>query len=197
MTQQDKGNILYFYDLPETATSVKIAELLKQKCDYDLQQPAQFLKDITKPFANAMVRINDTAKLEQCAEKLRYFDIDGKPCRALRFDRELLGANRSKLIDNSVFVRNLPSELKADQLDEQFSKFGKVKSLKISINPDHTSRKYGFVCFESPEAAQKALKSDLPYEVIKYAPKDKREFRKAFNNIYVKNFPTDWSEQKL
>jgi hypothetical protein len=117
MSQQDKANLLYFYDLPETATSVKIAELLKSKCDYDLQQPAQFLKDITKPFANAMVRINDSAKLEQCADKLRYFEIDGKPSRALKFDRELLGANRSKLIENSVFVRGLPADLKADQLD--------------------------------------------------------------------------------
>jgi hypothetical protein len=114
MSQQDKANLLYFYDLPDTATSVRIAELLKSKCEYVLQNPAQFLKDITKPFANAMVRINDTSKLDSCAEKLRYFEIDGKPCRALKFDRDLLGANRQKLIENSVFIRKLPEDLKAD-----------------------------------------------------------------------------------
>ena len=114
MNQQDKANLLYFYDLPDTATSVRIAELLKNKCSYDLQNPAQFLKDITKPFANAMVRISDGEKLEQCAKELRYFEIDGKPCRALKFDRDLLGANRQKLIENSVFVRKLPEDLKAD-----------------------------------------------------------------------------------
>ena len=202
MSQQDKANLLYFYDLPETATSVKIAELLKQKCDYDLQNPAQFLKDITKPFANAMVRINDTSKLDQCAEKLRYFDIDGKPCRALKFDRDLLGANRQKLIENSVFIRGLPEDLKAEQLHQEFSKFGEIKSLKISLNPDHTSRRYGFICFTTPEAAKAALTAKVvlqnqPIEVIRYAPKDKREFRKAFNNIYVKNFPVTWTEKEL
>jgi hypothetical protein len=38
--QQDKANLLYFYDLPETTTSVKIADLLKNKCQYELQNPA-------------------------------------------------------------------------------------------------------------------------------------------------------------
>lgn len=61
-----------------------------------------------------MVRINDSEKLEQCANNLRYFDIDGKPCRALKFDRDLLGANRQKLVENSVFVRKLPADLKAE-----------------------------------------------------------------------------------
>lgn len=114
MSQQDRANILYFYDLPDTATSVRIAELLKNKVGFDLQTPAQFIKDITKPFANALVRIQDTGKLDEAAEKLRYFDIDGKPCRALKYDRDILGANRQKLIENSVFVRHLPAELKAE-----------------------------------------------------------------------------------
>jgi len=68
--------------------------------------------------------------------------------------------------------------------------------LKISLNPDHTSRRYGFICFATPESAREALKSG-PYEVVKYAPKDKRDFRKAFNNIYVKNFPFEWTEADL
>jgi polyadenylate-binding protein len=98
----------------------------------------------------------------------------------------------------------LPKDLTAKQLHEEFSKFGEIKSLKISLNPDHTSRRYGFVCFTSPEAAQKAMSpkatdamKDGPYEVLRYAPKDKREFRKAFNNIYVKNFPVTWTEKEV
>jgi len=61
-----------------------------------------------------MVRIQDSSKLDQCAEKLRYFDLDGKPCRALKFDRDILGVNRQKLIENQVFVRKLPEDLKAE-----------------------------------------------------------------------------------
>ena len=33
--------------------------------------------------------------------------------------------------------------------------------------------------------------------VVKYAPRDKREFRKVFNNIYAKNLPDGWDEVKI
>jgi len=36
---------------------------------------------------------------------MRYFDIDGKPCRALPFDKQILGSNREKLYALSVFVK--------------------------------------------------------------------------------------------
>ena len=29
---------------------------------------------------------------------------------------------------------------------------------------------------------------------IKFAPKSKQDFRKVFNNIFVKNIPDDWTE---
>jgi hypothetical protein len=32
---------------------------------------------------------------------------------------------------------------------------------------------------------------------VKYAPKTKAEFRKIYNNIFVKNMPDDWSDQVL
>jgi hypothetical protein len=44
---------------------------------------------------------------------MRYFEIDGKPCRALPFDKELLGTNRQKLVDHNLFVRKIPTDMKA------------------------------------------------------------------------------------
>jgi len=32
---------------------------------------------------------------------------------------------------------------------------------------------------------------------LPYAPRDKKDLRKLFNNIYVKNFPVSWDEAKL
>jgi len=34
-------------------------------------------------------------------------------------------------------------------------------------------------------------------QVIKFNPKDKRDFQRAFNNIYVKNFPAEFTEADL
>ena len=36
---------------------------------------------------------------------MRYFNIDGKPCRALPFDKQILGSNREKLTPQNVFVK--------------------------------------------------------------------------------------------
>jgi len=77
---------------------------------------------------------------------MRYFEIDGKPCRALPFDRSLLGSNKEKLFDQSVFVK-LPKDILHKDLEKIFSECGQIKSLKVSLNSDYSSRGYGFVCF--------------------------------------------------
>jgi len=96
--QFDKQHILYLYDLPkESVTSVKIANIFKEQAGIELDMVPQIKRDITKPFYSAMVKINDSEKFKRACEKLRYFEIDGKPCRALPFDKELLGSNRQKI----------------------------------------------------------------------------------------------------
>lgn len=79
---------------------------------------------------------------------MRYFKIGGKPCRALAFDRALLGSNKEKLVEQSVFVK-IPKKMKIlhEDLHKLFSDCGKVKSLKVSLNEDYSSRGYGLICF--------------------------------------------------
>ena len=78
---------------------------------------------------------------------MRYFQIDGCPCRALPFDHSLLGSNKEKLFDQTIFVK-LPKDILHKELENIFSEFGKIKSLKVSLNPDYSSRGYGFICFQ-------------------------------------------------
>ncbi len=54
---------------------------------------------------------------------MRYFKIDEKPCRALPFDRSLLGSNRDRLFDQSIFVK-LPKNILHENLEEIFKEFG-------------------------------------------------------------------------
>lgn len=65
----------------------------------------------------------------------------------MKFDSDLLGVNRVKVADQSLFVRKIPTDLTAPQLHEKFSKFGDIKSLKVALNGDYTSKTYGFVTF--------------------------------------------------
>jgi RNA recognition motif-containing protein len=79
---------------------------------------------------------------------MRYFELaTGKPSRALPFDNDLLGSNPQKIVDHNIFVRRIPKEMTPSGLEEHFGRYGDIKSLKISLNSDHQSRGYGFVCF--------------------------------------------------
>ena len=145
-----------------------------------------------------MVVIKDPKKFTEACEKMRYFEIDGKQCRALPFDKQLLGSNKEKLQTHNVFVK-VPKDMKHEELHEKFEKIGNIKSLKISLNPDYSSRGYGFICFQEEEYAKKAVEvgkiGDI--EARKFEPKDKKDFRKVINNIYVKNIPVEKTDDEI
>lgn len=128
---------------------------------------------------------------------MSYFEIDGKPCRALPFDRSLLGSNKEKLFDQSVFVK-LPKDVLHKDLQKIFSECGQIKSLKVSLNPDYSSRGYGFVCFQDKEGALQALNSSkAEIQVKPLLPKTTRQMRKLINNVYVKNIPKTWTAEMV
>jgi len=56
-------------------------------------------------------------------------------------------------------VRKIPKEWKPADLDREFTKYGPIKSLKISLDKDHNSNGYGFVCFEDAQSAKIAIES--------------------------------------
>ena len=77
---------------------------------------------------------------------------------------------------------------------------GKIKSLKVSLNSDHSSRGYGFICFNDEVTASKAIEASSKDEdtvAMKFEPKDRRSFRRLINNIYVKNIPSDKSKEEI
>lgn len=194
---------IYLYDLPKDKVSgVQIAHAFKENAQVNLADSVQpqIKRDLTKPFYTAIVNIKDKDQYKQACEKMRYFDIAGLPCRALPFDRTLLGSNKDKLHQQNVFVRQIPKHFKHEDLHREFSKFGNIKALKISMKPNYESNGYGFVCFEEPAAATACLEQALPHgiQTIKFEPRDlKTSTRKLPNNIYVKNIPLNYSNDDV
>jgi polyadenylate-binding protein len=202
----DQKNILYLYDLPkDNVTSVTLAEKIKSLTKVEIQEQPQIKRDPNKPFYTAMVRINEADKFKEVVAAMKYFDMGGKPCRGLPYMKEVTAAQRTTVNkNNNLFIKGLDKGIDSKALDEKFKEIlggDHVVSAKVSINPDYTSRGYGFVCFASPELAQIALTAattnNLGFEAFPYQPKDRRELRKSFNNVYVKNFPNNWTEEKL
>lgn len=87
--------MIYFYDLPKgEVTSVYLANFLKQKIGLEMKMKAQFRKSLDRMFDSAIVKVDNVEnyeKFKELVKQIKYFDINGKPCRALPFDREILG----------------------------------------------------------------------------------------------------------
>lgn len=143
-------------------TSTKIGQLIKTECGVELDIAPQIKRDIGRHFYTAMIKINDAENFKKVQEKIKYpeFDIgEGKKayCRALAFNPEFLGTGKQKLVEKNVFVRNIPIEITPKELHEKFSAYGEIMSVKISLNANHVSNGYGFVCFVKPEYATNAI----------------------------------------
>ncbi|KAF5816929.1 putative RNA recognition motif domain, nucleotide-binding alpha-beta plait domain superfamily [Helianthus annuus] len=59
----------------------------------------------------------------------------------------------------NVYVKNLESDFTENQLKDKFSEYGNVTSVVIMKDADGGSRGFGFVNFESPDSAKKAIEA--------------------------------------
>ncbi|CDW85840.1 polyadenylate-binding protein [Stylonychia lemnae] len=203
-----KQPLLYLYDLPkDKTTSVLIASILKEQANYEISEAPQIKRVQDRPFYTAIVKINDPNRYDEICQKLKFFQIDNKECRALPYMKELTAAYRSVTNqNNNIFIKGIDKNKSQKDLEKRIMELlGQqdiVSSLKISITPDHKSNGYGYVLFKSQELVEKALKlqeEGLINEMLitRYQPKDRRDMRKAFNNIYIKNIPAEWKEENL
>jgi len=150
----------------------------------------------------AYVNFHTVEEAERVLETHNYSKIRGRPCRIMWSERN--PAVRRSGVGN-LYVSNLSAEVDPKDLHDRFSEFGNVVSCKISSNPETgKSRGYGFVQFETPDAADKAMEamdglelSGQAIKVEKYKPKAQRLSAMRWTNCYVKHFPSEWDEEKL
>ena len=57
----------------------------------------------------------------------------------------------------NVYVKNLPDDMSDNQLNEMFSKYGVVTSAKVMQTDDGKVKGFGFVSFETAEAAESCV----------------------------------------
>lgn len=69
--------------------------------------------------------------------------------------REALGDKANKF--TNVYIKNFGEDLNDIKLMDIFKPYGKIVSAKVMSNMDGKSRGFGFVCFENPESAGRAV----------------------------------------
>lgn len=116
-------------------------------------------------------------------------------------------AIKSLPLGANLYVKNLkaqnPHETFND-LSKLFSKFGQILSVKLHLNPDETTKDFAYIQFNSREAAEQAKASlhkqeynGNVLEVENYRKQSIKPVSGELNNLFVKGFPADTTEDEL
>ncbi|XP_059447626.1 polyadenylate-binding protein 8-like isoform X2 [Corylus avellana] len=107
----------------------------------------------------------------------------------------------------NIFIKNLDKAIDHKALHDTFSAFGNILSCKVATDSYGQSKGYGFVQFDSDEAAQKAIEklngmllNDKQVFVGPFLRKQERESaldKTKFNNVFVKNLAESTTEEDL
>ncbi|XP_034400551.1 polyadenylate-binding protein 1A-like isoform X2 [Cyclopterus lumpus] len=131
--------------------------------------------------------------------------IKGRPLRIMWSQRD--PSLRKSGVGN-IFIKNLDKSIDNKALYDTFSAFGNILSCKV-VCDENGSKGYGFVHFETQEAAERAIEkmngmllNDRKVFVGRFKSRKEREAElgaraKEFTNVYVKNFGEDMDEEKL
>ncbi|KAF5026122.1 hypothetical protein F66182_1770 [Fusarium sp. NRRL 66182] len=151
----------------------------------------------------AYVNYNATADGEKALEELNYTLIKGRPCRIMWSQRD---PALRKTGQGNVFIKNLDVAIDNKALHDTFAAFGNILSCKVAQDENGNSKGYGFVHYETDEAASQAIKhvngmllNEKKVYVGHHIPKKDRqskfeEMKANFTNVYVKNIAPDVTE---
>uniref|UniRef100_A0A3B3YNI7 Polyadenylate-binding protein n=1 Tax=Poecilia mexicana TaxID=48701 RepID=A0A3B3YNI7_9TELE len=149
----------------------------------------------------AYVNFQQPADAERALDTMNFDVIKGRPVRIMWSQRD--PSLRKSGVGN-IFIKNLDKSIDNKALYDTFSAFGNILSCKV-VCDENGSKGYGFVHFETQEAAERAIEK-MNVDVFKFFGRFKsRKEREAelgarakeFTNVYIKNFGDDMDDEKL
>lgn len=151
----------------------------------------------------AYVNFQQPADAERALDTMNFETINNRPIRIMWSQRD--PSLRKSGVGN-VFIKCLHKSIDNKAMYDTFSAFGNILSCKVATDEHGESKGYGFVHFETEEAANLAIEkvngmllNDIQVYVGKFIPKSARdrEAGKTFNNVYVKNFDEEYNDETL
>ncbi|XP_073464140.1 embryonic polyadenylate-binding protein-like [Aquarana catesbeiana] len=164
-------------------------------------------RDLTtrRSLGYAYINFQQPADAERALDTMNFEVIKGRPIRIMWSQRDP-GLRRSGV--GNVFIKNLDDSIDNKALYDTFSTFGNILSCKV-VCDENGSRGYGFVHFETQEAATKAIQTmngmllnDRKVFVGHFKSRKERELEYGakvmeFTNVYIKNFGEDMTDERL
>lgn len=153
----------------------------------------------------AYVNFHMMVDAERSLDTMNYTMIKGRPIRIMWSHRDPSIRKSGK---GNIFIKNLDKAIDNKMLYDTFCTFGNILSCKIAYDDQGRSKGYGFVHYETEEAAEtaiekvdgKMLKDKIVY-VGKFKRKAEREedvtSEKKYTNIFVKNLDESVTEDDM
>nr|CAG4648839.1 EOG090X0BVS [Polyphemus pediculus] len=154
----------------------------------------------------AYVNFQQPADAERALDTMNFDVLRGRPIRIMWSQRDP-SLRRSGV--GNIFIKNLDKTIDNKAMYDTFSAFGNILSCKVAQDEAGNSKGYGFVHFETEEAAVNAitkvngmLLNGKKVFVGRFIPRKDRERElgekaKYFTNVYIKNFSEDFDDEKL
>lgn len=156
----------------------------------------------------AYVNFQQPADAERALDTMNFDVLKGQPIRIMWSQRDP-SLRRSGV--GNVFIKNLDKSIDNKAMYDTFSAFGNILSCKVAQDSFNNgdSKGYGFVHFETEEAANNAiakvngmLLNGKKVFVGRFIPRKEREQElgekaKKFTNVFIKNLSEDVNEEEL
>lgn len=154
----------------------------------------------------AYVNFQQPADAERALDTMNFDVLYCKPIRIMWSQRD---PSMRRSGTGNIFIKNLDKTIDNKAIYDTFSTFGNILSCKVAHDDETSSKGYGFVHFETEEAAQKAIEKvngmllqGKKVFVGKFQPRASRlrelgETARRFTNVFVKNFGEELDDSKL
>ncbi|EGD76289.1 polyadenylate binding protein [Salpingoeca rosetta] len=153
------------------------------------------------------VNFNKAEDAEAAMGQLNFHDLHGRHIRIMKVERD--PKKRRSGVGN-IFISGLPADTTSVHLRDTFEQFGKILSCKAVLDHSGRCRGFGFVHFEDPKVAERAIAEangkdaggDRKLRVAPFKPRKQREQEqeertKNFTNVYVKSLRRGADEEEL
>ncbi|KIZ04835.1 Polyadenylate-binding protein 2, partial [Monoraphidium neglectum] len=236
-TQPTQNSSLYVGDLDRDATEASLFELFSQVgpvASIRVCRDAVTRRSLGYAYVNYNSALDPQAA-ERALETLNYHPVAGRPIRIMWSHRDPAfrkvrhwaaaggaagrgvrlragrGARRCLAPPLSgvgnIFIKNLDKSIDNKALHDTFSQFGSILSCKVATDAASNSKGYGFVHYETDEAAALAIEKvngmQLADKIVYVGPFLKRVERvgegreERYTNVYIKNLAEDVDDEGL
>jgi len=151
----------------------------------------------------AYVNYHQVSDAERALDTINYMSVRGKPLRIMWKHRD--PAKRKSGVGN-IFIKNLDKSIDSRTLNDTFSQFGNILSCKVATDEHGQSKGYGFVQYETKEAAETAIEKvngnlieDKRVSVAHFLPLAERQThgQPKYTNVFVKNLELSVTKEQL